>query len=126
MRRRLFTALSILSLVFFIAMAVLVVGGCFVPYPPHWSYNANHVVIVDGGQLVILRLSSPTTRTADVERTLPLWVLLPVTAIMPILLWRRLRKRIPGTCTRCGYNLTGNTSGICPECGTTVREIDFS
>lgn len=22
-----------------------------------------------------------------------------------------------GFCTACGYNLTGNTSGICPECG---------
>lgn len=21
-------------------------------------------------------------------------------------------------CLRCGYNLTGNTSGVCPECGT--------
>jgi hypothetical protein len=21
-------------------------------------------------------------------------------------------------CTRCGYDLTGNTSGVCPECGT--------
>jgi hypothetical protein len=23
-------------------------------------------------------------------------------------------------CRSCGYNLTGNTSGVCPECGTTV------
>jgi lysylphosphatidylglycerol synthetase-like protein (DUF2156 family) len=23
-------------------------------------------------------------------------------------------------CTSCGYNLTGNVSGICPECGTPV------
>jgi 4-amino-4-deoxy-L-arabinose transferase-like glycosyltransferase len=26
----------------------------------------------------------------------------------------------PGCCSRCGYNLTDNTSGICPECGTPV------
>lgn len=25
-----------------------------------------------------------------------------------------------GRCTSCGYNLTGNTSGTCPECGTPV------
>ncbi len=25
-----------------------------------------------------------------------------------------------GNCRHCGYNLTGNTSGICPECGTPV------
>ena len=26
----------------------------------------------------------------------------------------------PGHCTICGYNLTGNVSGICSECGTPV------
>jgi len=24
-------------------------------------------------------------------------------------------------CTRCGYNLTGNVSGICPECGLRIE-----
>jgi hypothetical protein len=28
--------------------------------------------------------------------------------------------KIRGTCRVCGYNLTGNVSGRCPECGTTV------
>jgi hypothetical protein len=28
----------------------------------------------------------------------------------------------PGTCRSCGYNLTGNISGVCPECGTRIRE----
>ena len=23
-----------------------------------------------------------------------------------------------GLCVHCGYNLTGNVSGVCPECGT--------
>lgn len=30
---------------------------------------------------------------------------------------RRLRN---GECVRCGYNLTGNKSGICPECGNPI------
>lgn len=36
--------------------------------------------------------------------------------------WLRPAKRafIPGRCTKCGYNLTGNVSGVCPECGTPV------
>jgi hypothetical protein len=29
---------------------------------------------------------------------------------------RRLRRRT-GDCRRCGYNLSGNTTGVCPECG---------
>ncbi len=27
------------------------------------------------------------------------------------------RPPLPGFCAGCGYNLTGNVSGICPECG---------
>ena len=30
----------------------------------------------------------------------------------------RARRRRPGSCVTCGYDLTGNTSGRCPECGT--------
>lgn len=26
----------------------------------------------------------------------------------------------PGACLNCGYNLTGNISGICPECGRAI------
>jgi hypothetical protein len=32
----------------------------------------------------------------------------------PIKRWRRRRR---GRCICCGYDLTGNVSGICPECG---------
>jgi hypothetical protein len=28
-----------------------------------------------------------------------------------------LRRRKPGHCPSCGYDLTGNLSGVCPECG---------
>jgi hypothetical protein len=30
------------------------------------------------------------------------------------------RRRRQGLCTECGYDLTGNQSGTCPECGTLV------
>ncbi|MCH7813576.1 MAG: hypothetical protein IID40_06100 [Planctomycetes bacterium] len=35
---------------------------------------------------------------------------------------RRSRRRRKGLCVPCGYNLTGNTSGVCPECGRKVHE----
>ena len=27
-----------------------------------------------------------------------------------------------GRCLKCGYDLTGNISGVCPECGTAVEQ----
>lgn len=27
------------------------------------------------------------------------------------------------TCQTCGYNLTGNVSGVCPECGKEIHRI---
>jgi tRNA(Ile2) C34 agmatinyltransferase TiaS len=30
---------------------------------------------------------------------------------------RPLRNPKPGICANCGYDLTGNASGRCPECG---------
>ncbi len=32
----------------------------------------------------------------------------------------RLRHYRPGHCPHCKYNLKGNESGMCPECGTEV------
>jgi len=33
---------------------------------------------------------------------------------------RRYRRRKKGLCIHCGYNLRGNTSGVCPECGKKI------
>jgi hypothetical protein len=35
----------------------------------------------------------------------------------PLRRWRRRRK---GLCLKCAYNLTGNVSGVCPECGKAI------
>jgi hypothetical protein len=55
----------------------------------------------------------------------PTWLPLLLSAGYPAVyalrrgdLARRRRRR--GLCTTCGYCLTGNVSGICPECGTGV------
>ena len=38
-----------------------------------------------------------------------------------VLLWWLDRPRIPpGHCQKCGYDLTGNVSGKCPECGAAI------
>jgi hypothetical protein len=34
-----------------------------------------------------------------------------------------LKPRDPNVCPHCTYNLTGNISGVCPECGTKIADI---
>lgn len=37
------------------------------------------------------------------------------------LIWRDRRRRLPGHCKKCGYDLRGNVSGRCPECGDAAK-----
>jgi hypothetical protein len=48
-----------------------------------------------------------------------LFAVYPAIALIAGPLRRRHRRR-KGLCTTCGYNLTGNTTGTCPECGSTL------
>jgi hypothetical protein len=54
------------------------------------------------------------------EINVPLWMPLLLAAGATALLFWRSRRRYPGYCVRCGYSLTGNTSGVCPECGEPI------
>ena len=54
---------------------------------------------------------------------LPLWPFITLFAVYPTIAFirgpvRRYRRRKRGLYVECGYNLTGNKSGVCPECGT--------
>ncbi len=58
-----------------------------------------------------------TTRRWTQRVTLPLWLPLLLIAIPTAFLWwREHRRPKPGHCP-CGYDLRGNVSGTCPECG---------
>jgi len=53
----------------------------------------------------------------------PLWLMTIVFAAYPaiVLVYRPLRTRLRvwrGRCPSCGYDLMGNQSGVCPECGS--------
>jgi hypothetical protein len=69
-----------------------------------------------------------TPSPAEVENTqalmasLPCWMAIAA-ALLVILAVVRLRKHRRGICARCGYDLTGNVSGRCPECGTPLRRV---
>jgi len=53
---------------------------------------------------------------------IPYWALLIAAGIPLIVLIAKLRQVPPGHCRKCRYDLTGNVSGVCPECGTEIRQ----
>lgn len=76
------------------------------------AYQGSISILYDSGFLCKLR-----------QRTLPIWLLLIIFVAYPML-WltthgplRRYRRRRRNQCVKCGYDLTGNVSGVCPECG---------
>jgi hypothetical protein len=57
----------------------------------------------------------------------PFWMWSAGFASPPVLLggyplFRQWRRRKRGLCVKCAYDLTGNVSGVCPECGTEVKK----
>ncbi len=56
------------------------------------------------------------------ELIIPLWLPILLLLIPTVYLWWLDRDAIePGHCVQCGYDLTGNVSGRCPECGGAIR-----
>jgi hypothetical protein len=89
--------------------------------PPGWHGS---IVRIPPMQRMIWRPSyqsdpTPPLSGSDVFVTIPLWIVLVVAAIPTGLLWWRDRKRRgPGACVKCGYDLKGLAVGApCPECG---------
>ena len=55
----------------------------------------------------------------------PLWTLMLLVAVVSCIIWRMVpRRAVPGHCRKCGYDLTGNVSGKCPECGTEISSSE--
>ncbi|MCH7813714.1 MAG: hypothetical protein IID40_06800 [Planctomycetes bacterium] len=52
------------------------------------------------------------------DLTVSALVALPGVVVAVLIARRRPYPR--GHCRRCGYDLTGNESGLCPECGKAV------
>ena len=51
------------------------------------------------------------------------WIPLLALAIPTVWLWWPERRHPPGHCRKCGYDLTGNVTGVCSECGTKVKGL---
>jgi len=67
-------------------------------------------------------LGARNTTVSILSVRVPLWAGSVLFAAYPSVAFirgplRRWRRRRRGCCIACGYNLTGNVSGVCPECG---------
>jgi hypothetical protein len=63
-------------------------------------------------------------RSVQWRVTWPVWAAVALTDARPLgRLCRRVRRGRygPGHCRGCGYDLRGNESGVCPECGRAVK-----
>jgi hypothetical protein len=56
-------------------------------------------------------------------------LIVPPLAWFALATWRNIklrRREATGRCVTCGYLLVSNSTGICPECGTSLHFIPFS
>lgn len=61
------------------------------------------------------------------DLTMPLWMVFLTSFVTAAVFWRvhhliftRRSRHLRGHCIYCGYDLTGNVSGVCSECGAEV------
>ena len=98
---------------------------------PGWSYSRNDMVIRSGPYAVRVSRSgqysyfiSYAGQIHSKGVALPYWMIILFMAIAPAFWVRaeisRRRRLRSGLCQSCGYDLTGNTSGVCPECGAAI------
>jgi hypothetical protein len=115
------------------------VGGAVFVDPTVWplpvTVNRENAVIVIaggiryGGADANVVQSTDGVETSRLERhcflAIRTWFLFVVSSLYPLIAFirgplRRWRRRRKGLCVSCGYNLTGNVSEVCPECGTSL------
>ena len=104
----------------------LALCGLFIAVELYARWETLRLVNRTGGRAVV-HTHDTYVGTAGVTMSVPL--LIALSALLP--LWRAaswlrrhlIRRRRPGTCRKCDYDLTGNVSGICPECGAPAAAV---
>ena len=94
------------------------------PHPPGVRWRRERDVVPYGPSLraALVRFDLNYVGTWRVW-VFPQWPLVLAAALPPAVgaFRRRRRARVPiNACRTCGYDLTANVSGVCPECGTAL------
>ncbi len=86
-----------------------------------WQYVVDIVFRWPGYERILPNTQAPG-QCGVTTIMVPYWTLFSLVAIpTAFLCWLDHRRIPPGHCQNCGYNLTGNISGICPECGAVIH-----
>jgi hypothetical protein len=93
----------------------------------HWFWRAMISVVVSFVVMTAVNLGLARCLSVSAYSNIPLRIGLTLGGYsIPILIfgllgrWSSSRRIPPGHCQKCGYNLTGNVSGVCPECGERI------
>lgn len=101
-------------------------GACYFGWRPSgWNRAADKYAGVPGWKLAKYGGATPLIWWVEVGAlpkwrwvSVPLWMPFVALALPTGILWYGDRRRVlPGHCRACGYDLTGNVSGRCQECG---------
>jgi len=81
--------------------------------------------LLPSSEVVPVYVNNATVPCHEYSFFVPYWCFLVVALPLPTLglirRARRSRRLARSLCPDCGYALTGNTSGDCPECGTAIK-----
>jgi hypothetical protein len=90
---------------------------------PRYGFDERPIVrgrmfsVDDDDDLGVPRGNEPAV---EWEARIPLWIPSAVLAVLAVWLCRPMHRVSKGHCPKCNYDLTGNVSGRCPECGTAI------
>ena len=93
-------------------------GWTCAPIYPYWKHYAEKLPWTEFSRHW-LGFGLPS-KSFDGTLQAPAWLFVVAVGFPTSLLWWRDRPKA-GFCRICKYDLTGNVSGICPECGTAVE-----
>ncbi len=130
MTRRLFTIFCGLSLLLCVASLVLWVRAWMANdliLKAHIGNNG-YLLTLRQGRIELTGIWDFADSASWLNWNIPCWLVLLLTAVLPVLLFISVVRRRSilsarmknGSCLKCGYSLTGNVSGTCPECGMEI------
>jgi hypothetical protein len=123
-----FNALVVLSALLFAVIPMPLLGA---PSPNRNFIFGNRelIVVCDHVSLWLFWFDwhQKSLRTPGAVTQLHIYLWVPLVLCVGIIaarliVWNRQRRKPAGSCQHCGYDLTGNVSGICPECGKAVAD----